>query len=220
VSPGDSATAFLVLEPGSYALICWMVDSAGIPHAMRGMISAVTVTGTTAGAPVEPRPDVLIREARYHIDVSPVLEPGSHVIRVDNDGPQEHDIQIVRVLPGKTIPQVLDWLDDPAKRVPAAEAIGGLSGVQRWGHGEFNVVLAPGEYAVVCWMPDDTDGRAHFRHGMMPASGPASVDTRAGWVRRCPPVGDAESPCSSRSRAIWLTHTASPSRMTLPPLTM
>jgi hypothetical protein len=187
VSPGDSTTAFLVVEPGSYALICWIPDSVGTLHAARGMISALTVSGTTAGAPVEPLPDVVMREDGYHIDMASALKGGTHTVRVDNDGPQEHDIEIVRLLPGKTAAQALDWLDDPARRAPAGEAIGGVAGIQRWAHGEFSIDLTPGDYVVVCWIPDDKDSRPHFRHGMMrtftvagPNGEPSKRDTTSG----------------------------------------
>src|SRR6185312_11100568 len=67
VSPGDSVTQYAVLEPGTYSMICWWPDSTGKEHAMIGMMSTLTVTGQTAGAPIEPTPDIYLRERDYHI---------------------------------------------------------------------------------------------------------------------------------------------------------
>lgn len=166
VSPGDSATAYVVLAPGHYAMICWVPDSAGKYHADRGMLSSLEVTGTTAGAPIEPAPDIVIRESDYDLEMSGIPGRGTHIVRVENDGPQEHDVEVLRILPGKTLDQVRDWFDNPAKGTPAAEAIGGTSGITRWAHSEFSVTLAPGTYLFLCWVPD-AEGKPHFRHGMI-----------------------------------------------------
>ncbi|HEY5218900.1 MAG TPA: hypothetical protein VIJ16_03775 [Gemmatimonadaceae bacterium] len=167
VSPGDSTTAYMVLEPGRYSMICWVADSTSKDHFMDGMISELDITGTTAGAPVEPVPDIAVRESDYHIELSGALTAGPHIVRVDNDGPQDHDIAIVRTLPGKTTAEVLAWLNDPGKVAPAAEAVGGTVGVTRWGHTEFAVTLMPGHYVMLCEIPDRHDHRPHFMHGMV-----------------------------------------------------
>ena len=167
VSPGDSVTAYAVLEPGRYSMICWVADSAGRAHFMDGMISELDVTGTTAGAPVEPPPDIELRESDYHIEMSRTPTAGPHLFRMDNDGPQNHDVAIVRMLPGKTVDQVMDWMDNPGRVAPAGEALGGLVGVTRYGHAEFSLTLTPGNYVVMCLIPDVHDGKSHFRHGMV-----------------------------------------------------
>ncbi len=167
VSPGDSTTAYLVLEPGVYSMICWWADSTGRFHAMDGMMATLTVTGQNAGAPVEPTPDVYIRETDYHIAMRDTVPAGHHLFRVDNDGPQGHDLAILRVLPGKTEADVDRWLMNPTARDPAAEALGGTVGNERWSHMLFSADLTPGDYLFLCMMPDQTDGKPHFMHGMV-----------------------------------------------------
>ena len=88
VSPGDSVTQYAVLEPGTYSMICWWPDSTGKPHIISGMMSTLTVTGQTAGAPVEPTPDIYLRERDYAIATTGAFTAGHHVFRVDNDGPR------------------------------------------------------------------------------------------------------------------------------------
>lgn len=166
VSPGDSVTQYAVLEPGTYSMICWWPDSTGKEHVMSGMISTLTVTGQTAGAPVEPTPDIYLRERDYQIAATGAFTAGHHVFRVDNDGPQGHDVTLLRLLPGKTEADVEKWLAKPGMDAPA-EALGGTVGVTRWGHTEFAADLKPGSYLIVCLIPDAKDGKPHFMHGMV-----------------------------------------------------
>jgi hypothetical protein len=167
VSPGDSVTQYAVLEPGTYSMICWWPDSTGKEHAMIGMMSTLTVTGQTAGAPIEPTPDIYLRERDYHIAATGAFTAGHHVFRVDNDGPQDHDVTILRVLPGKTDAEVDKWLMNPSIGNPPVEAVGGTVGIARWGHTEFAADLKPGSYLMLCLIPDAKDRKPHFMHGMV-----------------------------------------------------
>lgn len=166
VSPGDSVTQYAVLEPGTYSMICWWPDSTGKAHIMSGMMSTLTVTGQSAGAPVEPVPDIYIRERDYAIATTGAFTAGHHVIRMDNDGPQDHDVAILRVLPGKTDAEVDKWLLKPDMRDAPVEAVSGTVGIARWAHTEFTADLKPGNYLILCMMPDSKDGKPHFMHGM------------------------------------------------------
>jgi len=167
VSPGDSVTQYAVLEPGTYSMICWWPDSTGKEHAMIGMMSTLTVTGQTAGAPIEPTPDIYLRERDYHIAATGAFTAGHHVFRVDNDGPQDHDVAILRVLPGRTDAEIDKWLMKPDMRNAPVEALGGTVGVARWGHTEFAADLKPGNYLMLCMIPDAKDRKPHFMHGMV-----------------------------------------------------
>lgn len=166
VSPGDSVTQYAVLEPGTYSMICWWPDSTGKEHIMSGMMSTLTVTGQTAGAPVEPTPDIFLRERDYAIATTGAFTAGPHVFRVDNDGPQDHDVTILRVLPGKTDAEVDKWLLKPDMRDAPVEAVGGVVGIARWAQTEFAADLKPGNYLILCMIPDAKDGKPHFMHGM------------------------------------------------------
>ena len=167
VSPGDSATAYLVLEPGTYSMICWWPDSAGTMHVMMGMMATLTVTGRDAGAPVPPPADVYVRESDYHIAMPDTLAAGRHVFTVANDGPHEHDLAIFRLRPGRTESQVEAWLAAPTLSAPPAEAVGGTVGQERWSHVEFDADLEPGRYLFLCLMEDATSPKPHYLRGMI-----------------------------------------------------
>jgi len=167
VSPGDSATAYLVLEPGTYSMICWWPDSTGMMHQALGMMATLIVTGTDAGAPVPPAPDVYVRESDYHIAMPDTLSAGHHVFEVANDGPHSHDLAVFRVLPGRSVSQVEAWLEKPTTSDPPVEAVGGSVGQERWSHAEFDAALAPGSYLFLCLMGDATSPKPHYLRGML-----------------------------------------------------
>ena len=50
VFPGDSATAAVFLNPGHYAVLCWVPDSSGVFHLLKGMVHNVVVTDARAAA--------------------------------------------------------------------------------------------------------------------------------------------------------------------------
>lgn len=169
ISPGDSTVTYSVLEPGTYSMICWVNDSTGKPHVMDGMMSTLTVTGTNAGAPALPAADVYIRETDYHIAMPDTIAAGRHLFRVDNDGPQDHDVAIVRVLPGHTDAEAVQWMGDSKARmhdVPV-QALAGIVAQARRSHTEFAAELTAGDYLVVCLKPDEKDGKPHLMHGMV-----------------------------------------------------
>jgi hypothetical protein len=167
VSPGDSATSYLVLQPGAYSMICWWPDSTGKEHVQLGMMATFTISGEDAGAPAPPAPDVYVRETDYHIAMPDTLSAGPHVFRVDNDGPHAHDLVILRMLPGTTEPQVEAWIRKPTMSDAPAEALGGTVGQDRWGHTEFRTDLKPGSYLFLCMMRDATSPEPHFLRGMI-----------------------------------------------------
>jgi hypothetical protein len=166
VAPGDSVTNYLVLQPGTYFIGCYWPDSTGKEHAALGMITTLTVTGQDAGAPALPTPDVYVRETDYHIAMPDTLRAGHHVFRTDNDGPHEHDLAILRLLPGATEAQVQQWLDKPTLSHAPVEAVGGTVGVERWVPSEFALDLQPGRYLFVCLMSDETSSAPHYKRGM------------------------------------------------------
>lgn len=167
VSPGDSVTQYVVLQPGTYSMICFWPDSTGKAHDLSGMFTTLTVTGQTAGAPVEPTPDIYLRERDYNITATGAFTRGRHVFRVDNDGPQGHDVMLLRVLPGRSDAEVERWLEKPTMRDAPVEALGGTVGLERWAHATFAADLKPGQYLILCMIPDATDHRPHFMHGMV-----------------------------------------------------
>lgn len=88
---------------------------------------------------------------------------GKHLIRVENDGRQDHQLRMDRLPPGATLQ---DWMEaeDPGK---FSEPV---TGVARTGPGQtvyLPVDFPPGVYVLYCLVPDAASGRLHAEMGMM-----------------------------------------------------
>ena len=163
--PGKSTSATVALEPGSYAMICFVPGTDGVPHVLKGMVHPFTVTGTPAAGMAEPKADLVVKLVDFDFQLSAPLTAGKHTIRVENAGSQPHEIAIIRLAPGKTPADIGAWAGKPVGPAPGTLE-GGVSGIMPGAHAWAEVDLPPGDYALMCFFPDATDGKPHFVHGM------------------------------------------------------
>lgn len=163
--PTKESSATIDLQPGNYAMVCFVDVPGGVPHFAKGMIKPVTVTAAAAGpAAAAPTPDVTITLSDYAFDFSTPLTAGKHVFEVKNTATQAHEVEIIRLAPGKTLDQFMNWMKKPAGPPPGS-AIGGMApftGAPTY----FTADITPGTYALICFVPDAKDGKPHFMHGM------------------------------------------------------
>jgi hypothetical protein len=162
---GGEADATLVLAAGRYVLACGIPSPDGIPHFMKGMMRPLTVL-PGAGSAGAPRADITMSLRDYSFVLSDTPAAGRRVIEVRNDGAQTHEVELVQLAPGKSVHDVLAWVEKPAGPPPGMP-LGGVSPLGRGGVASFEVSLAPGRYGMICFLPDVTDGKAHHEHGMI-----------------------------------------------------
>jgi uncharacterized cupredoxin-like copper-binding protein len=167
IAPGQQSVAASRLTPGKYAYVCVIPGADGVPHLAKGMIKAFEVTGSADGAKELPAPDVTITLADYDFKASGRLTPGLRTIRVENAGPQVHELQLVRLAPGKKVEDFARWAETGMKGAPPAEPVGGVVGLDKAGSGSFTANLTAGDYGLMCFIPDAKDGKPHLAHGMM-----------------------------------------------------
>jgi hypothetical protein len=163
--PGESSAAMLDLETGNYALICFIPAKDGVPHVMKGMIRPLTVV-SNVNAAMLPKADIVLTLKDYSFDFDKPLTAGKHTIRLENAAPQSHEAVLVQIAPGKTVTDVLKWLEKP-QGPPPGKPLGGTTG---FAQGEVNLIthdFAAGEYGLICFIPDAKDGKPHFMHGMV-----------------------------------------------------
>ncbi|HEY7685116.1 MAG TPA: hypothetical protein VH833_03305 [Gemmatimonadales bacterium] len=167
--PGDSGTVTTTLEAGQYVLVCYIASPDGQMHVMKGMARPFVVTAAAAGAvaPPEPQADIVITEKDYDFELSAPLTAGAHTIRVENAGPQIHEVNIELLAPGKTLADFQAWAAGGMKGEPPTRPVGGLIGPDAGKHGWFTVTLVPGNYLLTCYVPDVQDGKPHVEHGMI-----------------------------------------------------
>jgi methionine-rich copper-binding protein CopC len=176
--PGGESVNTLLLTPGRYVINCFIPSADGKPHVMKGMMKAFTVVPAPAATPAtpastaatgistRPEPSVTMTLRDYGFDLSSPLTSGRHVIRVRNEAAQAHEVLFARLAPGRTAQDLVAWTEKP-EGPPPALPLGGTVGM---GHGVANDVvldLEPGEYALLCFLPDAKDGRPHVAHGMI-----------------------------------------------------
>ena len=73
------------------------------------MALALTVTPSGESMSVEPKADVRMVLREYAFDIAPEITAGRHTIRVENAGIQPHHVALVRLQPGRTAAEALEW---------------------------------------------------------------------------------------------------------------
>ncbi|MFN0089770.1 MAG: hypothetical protein ACKVWR_05785 [Acidimicrobiales bacterium] len=175
VAAGPVATkATVKLEPGAYAVICVIPDSAdGVSHAAKGMVAPLTVTGPPSNVELA-KGDGLITMKDFTWDLSAVTKKGVYELR--NDGPQPHELFVARLATGVTPEALVKSVTAPP--APGAPPPAGpppftpLGGGQAIESGKSQLVdlsgLAPGRYAAFCFIPDSANpGKIHAESGML-----------------------------------------------------
>lgn len=164
--PGSQAEATLNLAAGNYAMLCLVDIPGGVPHFTKGMVRPIKVTAASGSTGTEPTADVTVSLADYKFDVQGSLSAGKHTIKVENKGPQPHEIEVVRLAPGKTLDDLAAWIKNP-QGPPPVNALAGISAIVPGTTAYFAADLTPGNYAFLCFIPDAKDGKPHLDHGMV-----------------------------------------------------
>lgn len=171
VAGGDTSNATARLAPGNYFIVCFVPSADGVPHVMKGMVRRLVVRRaplTAASAPTpSPRANILVTLSDYSFALSTPLTAGTHTIRVENAGPQLHEIGIEQLTPGKTLADWQKWVAGGMKGMGPTRPVGGLVGPDKGQVGWFTVTLTPGKYLLVCFVPDAKDNKPHVEHGMV-----------------------------------------------------
>jgi len=166
-APGGTSEATELLEPGNYALVCFIPSSDGVPHVMKGMGHPLVVTASTAAPAAEPTPTSTITLSDYKFDVAQPLKTGQNIVRVENTADQPHEVVVFKIPSGKTMKDFQAWLPVSDKQPPPAMPMGGVVGLSKGLHAFFTANLDAGDYVLVCFLQDAKDGKPHFVHGMV-----------------------------------------------------
>lgn len=168
VEPGDEASASGELTPGNHAVLCFIPSPDGVMHLAKGMMRPFEVTAAEPGGRAElPAPSDTIRLVDYDFKSAAPLMPGRKTILVANDGPQPHELVLLKLAPGKTVEDFAHWAEGGLKGPPPAKVIGGVAFLDQGAEGQFEVELTQGDYGFICFVPDSKDGKPHLAHGMM-----------------------------------------------------
>ena len=96
------------------------------------------------------------------------LAAGQHTLRIDNAGPQAHELLAARLAPGATADDLVTFMTtSPAPGQQPYQSIGGLqsldAGLGAWS----TLTLTAGQYVFLCNLPDPATGLRQFQEGML-----------------------------------------------------
>ncbi len=157
VSPGRSSSKILYLEPGTYAIDCWVKAPDGTIHLSLGMTRELIVTDEDSGES-EPESDIEIMLLDTGIQVDRALTPGNHTVavRIDEEMPY-NNVHLIRMDEETDLAEVTNWLNwyqEGGLQAPVpADFMGGVHTYGNIPYGDtayFTVEnIVPGEYAWV-----------------------------------------------------------------------
>ena len=168
LTAGEKTVTYPVLDEGTYALVCFFFAAEQQkPHFAAGMLNQLTVTADKADDE-EPETDGEVTLADGKITL-PDLSKGKGTFKVTASGKEDHDFTLVRIADGKTIDDMIAFVDkffsDQAKLADMPGAIvGGSSAIKTGQSGFVELDLSPGKYYAICTESESgEDGKEHFR---------------------------------------------------------
>lgn len=166
---GQTIEATLTLAPGRYAVLCWVPAPDGKLHLMKGMLGQLDVVPNPSGDTTLPKADVTITARDFAFTMNTPIKRGRQTIRLENAGPQAHELVLVKLAPGKTASDARDWSERGQEGPAPGTMLAGLSAIAVGGAAVVTNDFPPGEYALLCFMPDTKQAphAPHAHRGMM-----------------------------------------------------
>lgn len=165
IDPGQVTEVTVDLAPGQYVVMCFIPGADGVPHLAKGMIGTFEVSGTQSAA-AEPKADQTIKVRDFMFEMPVEFKAGVHTWQIVNDGPQPHEITLLRLAEGKTLEDAGAWFAAPNGPPPYA-LVGGFQAFMPGATGWLTVDLKPGDYVALCAIPDSATGKPHMDLGML-----------------------------------------------------
>ena len=169
--PGGESSATLDLDPGKYVMVCVIpAMTDGQPHFMKGMMKELTVAARhgveQAGKAAAPAADVTMTLDDYTFTTSAPITSATKTIRIKNAAAQSHEVVIMKLDAGVTPEQFLQALEKP-QGPPPGKILGGVTGIAKGRTIDLTATFTPGDYTLLCFVPDAKDGKPHIAHGMV-----------------------------------------------------
>jgi uncharacterized cupredoxin-like copper-binding protein len=159
---------------GSSATRCTLMILAGVATACRSdrpkTDTAAPPAEATPAAPASVSASssvpVIITATEFKLDLPATIPAGVVTMELRNEGKQLHHAQLVRFEDGKTVADLAQAMKTEGPPPPWLKFLGGPNGIAPGGTATATALLAPGHYAVLCFIPGP-DGIPHVAKGMI-----------------------------------------------------
>ena len=150
--------AFILIQLLALALAAAACSKSGDAAPVMDEAPAATAT-----APVR---ELTVTAADFHFRTARTTPAGVTTIRLTNNGPDFHHVQLVKLAPGHTVNQLIEAMAKNGETLPEwASWVGGPNAPAPGGTTEATLELEAGEYAMLCVIP--TAGVPHVMKGMI-----------------------------------------------------
>lgn len=139
--------------------------AAVLSLAVTGAVAAAC-SGSAAAREVAPVQTIDVRTRDFAFEAPDTVRAGLTRIRLQNRGSELHHLQLLRIGKRHSFAEFRDSVAAGARLPAWAEPVGGPNVPGTHGS-EVLLRLDPGSYAMICLIPSPTDGRSHFRKGMV-----------------------------------------------------
>jgi hypothetical protein len=168
--PQGESNATLDLAAGQYVVYCLVDLPGGVPHVAKGMIKPLVVTPAAGETAAAPAADIEMELFDYNFVLSKPITAGMHTFKVTTRaGGQPHEVEIVRLADGKTADDFMQWMGGKMDTPPPGSGVGGVLALTPGTPVYFTADFTPGNYLLICFIPEGQDGKPHALHGMTQA---------------------------------------------------
>jgi hypothetical protein len=174
IQPGVSQSVTVNLQkPGLYIALCIIPNGEGVPHLALGMIKPIEVVAPTNVVATEtpeadlPQADLEVHMLDFGYDIPTQVNAGKQTWEVFNAGVQPHEMLIAKLEDGKSISDVLTYLQNGEEGVAPYTFQGGAQAMATAYSSFVEFDLAPGNYVALCFVPDPATGKPHVALGMV-----------------------------------------------------
>lgn len=103
--------------------------------------------------------ELLVTAADFSFRAPDTVAAGLTRVRLVNEGPDMHHVQLLRIAPGHPFPELAQSAAGGHPMPPWVTPVGGPNHPPRDGMSQVILHLAAGQYAMICFIPSRPDGR-------------------------------------------------------------
>jgi plastocyanin len=123
-------------------------------------------SASSAEAPKAAPATVTVKAKDFSFDAPAQVPAGTVTIQLENHGKELHQAQLIKLEDGKTVQDLAAAMKTHGPPPSWLKFVGGPNGVAPGQQSNSTSVLAPGQYAYICFIPSP-DGVAHAAKGMV-----------------------------------------------------